>query len=56
MLSSITSVTSDPTPYSMVCSNRAMLCGLSILSLKRRGFSKNEIKKSAPVSAHLLQY
>lgn len=45
MIGGMTGVTNDVTPYGMVFGNRAMLCGLNVVGLKRRGFSKDEIKE-----------
>ncbi|MGL6030390.1 MAG: acyl-ACP--UDP-N-acetylglucosamine O-acyltransferase, partial [Legionella sp.] len=45
MIGGMTGVTNDVTPYGMVFGNRAVLCGLNVVGLKRHGFSKNEIKE-----------
>ncbi|MGD9638930.1 MAG: acyl-ACP--UDP-N-acetylglucosamine O-acyltransferase [Alphaproteobacteria bacterium] len=44
MVGGMTGVEQDVIPYGMVIGDRARLSGLNIVGLKRRGFSRNDIK------------
>ena len=45
MIGGMTGVTNDVTPYAMIFGNRGVLCGLNLIGLKRRGFSRDEIRE-----------